>query len=90
MPIDHISISVNKDLQKKVVEFYLQALKPLGYELVMEPFPGHTGLGVKPMSDFWISSHDGTPPTVHVAFSAKGERLSGHPHFACIGGNLVD
>ncbi len=75
MPIDHTSMAVVKDEYRQVVDFYVAALKPLGYELIMEPAPGMAGLGVKPRSDFWINTCDGAvaPAKTHVAFTAKGE-----------------
>jgi catechol 2,3-dioxygenase-like lactoylglutathione lyase family enzyme len=69
--IDHIGLSVADYERSKA--FYLAALAPLGYGLVMEvteagPFAGF-GAGGKP--DFWIGQGARTAPKVHVAFQAK-------------------
>jgi catechol 2,3-dioxygenase-like lactoylglutathione lyase family enzyme len=65
--IDHTTAAVSDvDIAKR---FYEQALKPLGYSLLME-FPGAAGFGGpdgKP--DFWIGARGGHGPT-HVAFAA--------------------
>jgi catechol 2,3-dioxygenase-like lactoylglutathione lyase family enzyme len=65
--IDHLSLSVRNYARSK--DFYLAALGPLGYELLLE-FEGRVGgfgRGGKPA--LWI--REGTPQgTVHVAFAA--------------------
>ena len=68
--IDHTGLSVG-DYQRSRA-FYAAALKPLGYEVVMEvtevgPWAGF-GAGGKP--DFWIGGAAVTAPGVHVAFRA--------------------
>ena len=77
--IDHTGIVVTDFAQSK--QFYTAALKPLGYELLLE-FPaavtGNTavaGFGERPRADFWIS--EGTPnqPAVHVAFRVTARHL---------------
>ena len=74
MPIDHTGISVEKDLHKKVVEFYLAALAPLGYEKIMAFGLNEeaTGLGVKPKSDFWLTAVDAKVAPLHFAFTSPG------------------
>ncbi len=74
MPIDHISLFIPSDVHKKTVEFYLAALKPLNYEKMMAfgPNEEHVGLGVKPHSDFWLTSTDLPVPKTHIAFTASG------------------
>jgi len=66
--IDHILIHV-ADLEASTA-FYVKALAPLGYALLMkeEQFAGF-GAGGKP--DFWVAVGKPTDP-VHVAFRAKG------------------
>jgi catechol 2,3-dioxygenase-like lactoylglutathione lyase family enzyme len=77
--IDHTGVVVN-DFEKSK-KFYAAALKPIGYEMLME-FPasvtGHTdvaGFGDRPKADFWIST--GTPhkAAVHVAFRVQTRSL---------------
>ena len=73
--IDHTGVVVS-DYEKSKA-FYLAALAPLGYSLLMEIPKAVTattnvaGFGQPPKADFWIS--EGTPnkPPVHIAFRAK-------------------
>jgi catechol 2,3-dioxygenase-like lactoylglutathione lyase family enzyme len=62
--IDHIGIAVG-NLEKSKA-FYLAALAPLGYVVVME-FPGVCGLGAGGKPDFWISEEKVTGK-LHLAF----------------------
>src|SRR5262245_65441341 len=70
--IDHTGVSVSNFEESK--NFYTEALKPIGYQLLLE-FPasitGKTtvaGFGEPPKADFWIA--EGTPndPSIHVDF----------------------
>jgi catechol 2,3-dioxygenase-like lactoylglutathione lyase family enzyme len=72
--LDHISLRVTDFERAKA--FYLKALAPLGYEVIME-FPGAAGLGVKPKPDFWITQVEGgaTTTTTHIAFAAANRRM---------------
>jgi catechol 2,3-dioxygenase-like lactoylglutathione lyase family enzyme len=65
--IDHIGLAVT-DYQKSK-EFYLAALKPLDFELIME-FGDHCGLGVKGKPEFWLAKEVIGKPN-HLAFRAK-------------------
>jgi catechol 2,3-dioxygenase-like lactoylglutathione lyase family enzyme len=72
--IDHLGFSVSDHERSK--RFYLAALAPLGYTLVMEvrqsehdaPAAGF-GAGGKP--DFWIGGEGALNKPVHVAMTAK-------------------
>jgi len=72
--IDHAGLHVSDP--KKSRAFYNEALKPLGYSVLMEIPREHTGgltilgYGVAPMPDFWVT--EGTPekPAIHIAFHA--------------------
>jgi len=64
--IDHLGISI-QDLQKSK-EFYLKALKPLGYGIVME-FETAVGFGPKGKPAFWIAPGKASGH-VHVALIA--------------------
>ena len=74
--IDHLGVVV-ADYEKSR-DFYLKALGPLGYTLVMElsreniphlPSPKVGGLGAKGKPDLWLSG--GTPTSrTHLAFLA--------------------
>jgi catechol 2,3-dioxygenase-like lactoylglutathione lyase family enzyme len=67
--IDHMSYKVSD--YKKSKEFFLKALKPLGYELVME-FEGNAGgFGVAGKPDLWIIGGEKNAARLHVAFRAE-------------------
>ena len=69
--IDHIGITVS-DYEKSQA-FYLAALAPLGYELLMEVTGAgpHAGFGEPGKPDFWIGPGVRTAPKMHVAFRAE-------------------
>ncbi|MFO1496500.1 MAG: VOC family protein [Lysobacterales bacterium] len=70
--IDHTGVVVS-DIQKSK-SFYVQALAPIGYELVLElpaSVTGHAdvaGFGEPPKPDFWISGGTPNRPPIHIAF----------------------
>ncbi|HQR03716.1 MAG: VOC family protein [Proteobacteria bacterium] len=72
--IDHVSISTADYPRSKA--FYLAALAPLGYSLLVELTAQQTGdfagagFGVAPKPDFWIGASQPQRPPVHVAFRA--------------------
>ena len=72
--IDHTGLNVS-DYQKSKA-FYLAALAPLGYQVVLE-LPssilphGGMGLGVPPKPDFWVAGGKPNVPPLHVAFRAQ-------------------
>ncbi len=66
--LDHIGISVGDYARSK--DFYLAALAPLGYELIME-VEGWAGFGAARKPDFWFHSVEGVISRTHVAFRAK-------------------
>lgn len=64
--LDHIAINVSNYQNSK--QFYLAALAPLGYKLMMESTSG-MGFNTGYIPDFWLRS--GTPaPQMHIAFAA--------------------
>ena len=76
--IDHISISVRDYAESRA--FYLAALAPLGYTMVMEftpkerPTLKHTqvgGLGEGGKPDFWIAQGDVPTSSTHLALQAR-------------------
>ena len=76
--IDHLGLNV-KDYEKSKA-FYLAALGPLGYELIMEmtreqipelPSPKICGLGEGGKPDFWLAQIDPPHTSQHLAFRAK-------------------
>jgi catechol 2,3-dioxygenase-like lactoylglutathione lyase family enzyme len=66
MPIDHVTLNVPDYERSKA--FYVEALKPLGYELLMEHGPAG-GFGQSGKPDFWVSQR-GEPTVTHVALAA--------------------
>jgi catechol 2,3-dioxygenase-like lactoylglutathione lyase family enzyme len=72
--IDHTGIVVRDPAKSR--RFYEVALAPLGYTVLMEVPPEHTGgmvvlgYGVAPKPDFWVRQGIPNQPHVHIAFSA--------------------
>jgi len=70
--IDHTGISVSDFAQSKA--FYVKALAPIGYALLMEIPASVTGrsdvagFGVAPKPDFWIAAGAPNVPPIHIAF----------------------
>lgn len=75
MIIDHISITVSNYKESK--DFYLKALSPLGYKLVMEIMEWRgvswAGFGINKKADFWISEGDKVQNPMHIAFLAENK-----------------
>ena len=70
--IDHMTLRVRDHAKSKA--FYVAALKPLGYEIVME-FEGFVGMGVKGKPDFWIApAEDRRYSQLHIAFRAPSRK----------------
>jgi catechol 2,3-dioxygenase-like lactoylglutathione lyase family enzyme len=65
--LDHIGLNVRDYAASK--DFYVAALKPLGYSLIFE-VDGWGGFGAAGKPDFWIGGNRATVPEVHVAFAA--------------------
>lgn len=71
--IQHITVHVN-DLESSK-EFYLEALKPLGYELVSEyPDWKLAGIGKGGNSELWIYAGEGAKQVAHVALAAGSKK----------------
>jgi catechol 2,3-dioxygenase-like lactoylglutathione lyase family enzyme len=85
--LDHIGLRTLEFAKAK--RFYTAALKPLGYELVMEFGPDDAidyqgaGFGVGGKPDFWIGVGPANGP-VHVAFSAANRQAVDAFHAAAI------
>ena len=78
--IDHIGFPVSDFERSKA--FYLKALAPLDYGLVMEMMqdrpPGEApaaGFGAKGKPDFWIGGEGGLDKPLHVAIVAKDRAI---------------
>jgi catechol 2,3-dioxygenase-like lactoylglutathione lyase family enzyme len=71
--IDHTGLNVSDFRKSKA--FYVAALAPLGYQVMME-FPadvvpqGAMGMGVPPKPDFWVGGGTPNSPPLHIAFRA--------------------
>lgn len=77
--IDHTGIQASNFEASK--QFYVRALAPLGYGLIMEMSPEQTGgkgvagLGLPNIPDFWVSGGGAQQPPVHVAFAATNRAM---------------
>jgi catechol 2,3-dioxygenase-like lactoylglutathione lyase family enzyme len=72
--LDHVGIPVSDYATAKA--FYLQALRPLGYDLIVEVGSStgtsdHAGFGAGKRPQFWISTGKPLKGRVHFAFEAK-------------------
>ena len=70
--IDHVALNVS-DLEASKA-FYVQALEPLGFSIVME-HPEAVGMGPGDKPIFWLVRRDPVSNAVHVAFTA-GDRAT--------------
>ena len=79
--IDHMSISVTNFDRSR--DFYLKALQPLGYEVVMEfsrdqipdlPVERVAGLGANRKPDFWLQPAPQVT-TSHIAFGCTSRTM---------------
>jgi catechol 2,3-dioxygenase-like lactoylglutathione lyase family enzyme len=95
--LDHVTLLVS-DFQRSKA-FYLAALAPLGYELIMEidrtkipslPFEAGAGLGVDGKPDLWLRAHDGPIAPTHLAFRAKTRAAVDAFHAAALGAGAAD
>jgi len=85
--IDHIGIEV-KDYER-ARDFYLAALAPLGYVLVME-FDGVAGLGARGEPDLWIHRGGATRPRLHLALRAETRAQVDAFHAAALAAGATD
>ncbi len=79
--LDHIAVAVS-DYEKSKA-FYLEALKPLGYDLVME-LGKVAGLGAEGKPDFWIHEAGAVTPALHLAFASPDRATVDAFHAAAI------
>ena len=77
--IDHTGLVVSNYDKSK--QFYLAALAPIGYRMLMElpaSVTGSTdvaGFGEPPKPDFWISKGAPNKPPLHIAFRVSNRAL---------------
>ena len=75
---DHVGFPVSN--YKKSKSFYIQALQPLGFGLVIEVSSersgdnAHAGFGTEGRPRFWIGAGTPIKGQMHVAFKAKNRR----------------
>lgn len=69
--IDHFTVKVSD--YKRSREFYLRALRPLGYEAVME-FEGMGGFGPKGKPYLWLQQDPPNVRPMHFAFAAPDRK----------------
>ena len=72
--IDHTGINVSN--VEKSNEFYLNALAPLGYQLVGE-LDATSGaiFGIDREPNFWIGQGEVNTPRIHIAFRAETREM---------------
>jgi catechol 2,3-dioxygenase-like lactoylglutathione lyase family enzyme len=94
--IDHYTLLVSDYERAKA--FYLAALKPLGYELVMEitreqmpdlPFEKGCGMGPEGKPCLWLRPSDSIAPT-HIAFLAPNHQSVQAFHAAALAAGAKD
>lgn len=79
--LDHVGVPVSN--RERSRRFYVEALSPLGYELIMEHDISGVGFGQSGKPDFWIAQ--GEPGhAVHVAFTADDRATVDAFHEAAI------
>lgn len=68
---DHLGFGVTDYAASKA--FFLQALRPLGIEIVME---GEHGIGIGPKGKpaLWLYQSSNTPAPLHLAFTAENRK----------------
>jgi len=87
--IDHVGFSVADYERSKA--FYLKALAPLGYVMVMEVPAEHNasgfpaaGFGAHGKPDFWIGGEGFLPKPLHVAIVARNRAAVDAFHLAAL------
>jgi catechol 2,3-dioxygenase-like lactoylglutathione lyase family enzyme len=94
--IDHYTLLVSDYARSKA--FYLKALAPLGFELVMEitrdqipdlPFEKSCGIGAGGKPDLWLRPSESLAPT-HLAFAATSRLVVRAFHAAALAAGARD
>ncbi|KAJ1562242.1 hypothetical protein HK405_014341 [Cladochytrium tenue] len=89
MPLGHVSLGTGQDAHDKMRNFYIAALRPLGYGVFKDLAPHCIGFGpVGGIPDFWLhcGSADGGAPSskTHVAFVASSPAMVRMWHAAAL------
>ncbi len=85
--IDHVKVFATDPAASRA--FYAQALRPLGYRVMLEPAAGVVGMGVT-RPDFWIAPAEGTPTRSHIAFRVDTEQEVAEFHAAALAAGGTD
>jgi catechol 2,3-dioxygenase-like lactoylglutathione lyase family enzyme len=85
--LDHIILSVSDYAASRA--FYLQALTPLEYHVVMD-FGEGCGFGIMEKPDFWIRQGEAVKPPVHVAFTSRDRAAVDAFHAAALAAGGTD
>jgi len=84
--IDHVSVPVGDLATAKA--FYIAALEPLGFGIIME-FPGAVAFGPAGKPQLWL--HQGMPSaSIHIALHAENEAVVQAFHAAGLAGGGAD
>jgi catechol 2,3-dioxygenase-like lactoylglutathione lyase family enzyme len=86
--LDHLGIPV-RDIEASR-EFYLAALAPLGYSLLMQPAEHVCGFGRDGKPDFWIRRMSREGVSVHIAFAAADRPTVDGFHAAALAAGARD
>ncbi|MFA6161647.1 MAG: VOC family protein [Patescibacteria group bacterium] len=70
--LDHVSLFV-RDMQR-AKDFYVKALKPLGYELAMDG-EDYAGFKQGDAWDFWLNLGEEKAKYAHIGFKATSEQM---------------
>ena len=94
--IDHLTLQVS-DFEKSR-DFYLKALAPLDYVLVMDLTPGQArhllgrfcGLGARGKPDLWLRESGSSTSATHVAIAAPSRAAVDAFHRAALAAGATD
>lgn len=93
--IDHVGFPVSDYSRSRA--FYVAALAPLGYGVIMEFGPGETesghaaaGFGRDGKPDFWIGGEGGLHGVLHVALAAPDRATVDAFHRAALAAGGID
>jgi catechol 2,3-dioxygenase-like lactoylglutathione lyase family enzyme len=92
--IDHTGVTVSDFAKSKA--FYLRALAPIGYTVLLELPASVTGrgdvagFGVAPKPDFWIAGGKPNVPPIHIAFRVASRALVDAFHAAAVAAGGAD
>jgi len=85
--VDHIGFGVSDFAASKA--FFLKALRPLGYAVVMEG-PFGVGLGPEGKPVLWLHASSDRPAPLHLAFAAGSRRQVQEFHGAALEAGAKD